>query len=344
MAKKSLFSLCLNDFYKITKGVERIEKSDGYFLFRRFTKSEEEQYKEYLNGYFYQRTMATAGVKISFTTNSTLLCLKGKMVSANCRNFYSSDVYVDGKPFYSITNVKEEPVVPNLSEQVYPLSSFETFLDLASGDKKIEIFFPWSVDMQLKELLLSADSEIIPEEKKNEIVFYGDSITQGYDCLRIRTHNTFQVASYFNADLINKAVGGMVFCPKIIEKSHKQFLKIFVAYGTNDFSSCKKEEFENNCYEFFRKLLSFYPNIPIYVITPIYRICDKELLEKVDFSLDYARKYIGKTAERFSNVRIINGLSLIEHKENSFSDLRLHPNEEGFKYYSKRVLEVLSDN
>ena len=79
----------------ITTGAARIKEQDDGFHFYRFTQSQEDFYKNYPN--HYPKTFATAGVKLSFRTDSPKLSLKITTSHANSRQFYALDVYVNGK-------------------------------------------------------------------------------------------------------------------------------------------------------------------------------------------------------------------------------------------------------
>ena len=48
-------------------------------------------------------------------------------------------------------------------------------------------------------------------------------------------------------------------------------MTIIVAYGTNDWNCCEREEIRNNILEFLNNVTINYPNSKIFVIFPIWR-------------------------------------------------------------------------
>ncbi|MBQ4543092.1 MAG: hypothetical protein IJA19_02860, partial [Clostridia bacterium] len=50
---------------------------------------------------------------------------------------------------------------------------------------------------------------------------------------------------------------------------------------------------------------------------------------------------ISELCSKYDNITVISGWDLVKHDINCYSDLRLHPNDEGFKHYSKNLGEIL---
>ena len=51
---------------------------------------------------------------------------------------------------------------------------------------------------------------------------------------------------------------------------------------------------------------------------------------------------IEEVVKKFSNIEVVSCRQFIPEDETLFSDLYLHPNDEGFKYYSEGVKKAVA--
>ena len=66
--------LSLDTIREITRGCARVDEHDGTFMLMRFTEKQARAYLDVIgNEDFYNKTFATAGVRLAFRTNSTQL-------------------------------------------------------------------------------------------------------------------------------------------------------------------------------------------------------------------------------------------------------------------------------
>ena len=141
------------------------------------------------------------------------------------------------------------------------------------------------------------------------------------------------------AELINKAIGGDIFNPALVEAAHPQHKidAVTVAYGTNDWNRCPRQEILSNCRKFFAALAKQYPAVPVLVILPIWR----KDLNKDTAAGDFleVRQEICQIAEQYANIQVIDDLSLTPHLPEFYSDAYLHPNDMGFLVMGKNLLE-----
>ena len=84
--------LNLSQIKDITTGAVRIEEINNTFHFYRFTKHQEELYKN-RNTSFYLKTFSTSGVKMRFRTNSQSLFLNVDTASVTSRSFFAFEVF-----------------------------------------------------------------------------------------------------------------------------------------------------------------------------------------------------------------------------------------------------------
>ena len=114
---------------------------------------------------------------------------------------------------------------------------------------------------------------------------------------------------------------------------------ILVAYGTNDWSKKNEEDFKIRCKSFFEILSSAYPKSKIFAITPVWRA--DYLGERAFGPFENVKKDIRNAISELKNVFPVSGFNLINHDKKYFADLRLHPNDEGFKQYSDNLYEQI---
>lgn len=331
--------LNLKQIKEITLGSVRVEEDNRYTSFFRFTKAQEELYKATSDN-AYIKSFATAGIKLSFKTNSKTLFLSCLTEATSTRKYFSFDVFVNGKSIGFLDNFEGVDLPEDYTTTNLLLGEFSKNFNLEEGVKNVCVYFPWSVKVALKELSVDdgAFIEAIRPEKK--LLIYGDSITQGFDVLRPSVHYTAKLSEMLGAEGFNKAIGGEKFFPKLAELND-DFTPdyITVAYGINDWRRNDRNTFNNNCAGFYKALAKNYPTSKIFAITPIWR---KDCNEKVAFGLFAdAENDILKIAENFENVSVISGSELVPKDERYYADSRLHPNDEGFDFYAKNVCSKL---
>ena len=181
-----------------------------------------------------------------------------------------------------------------------------------------------------------------PVKPSKKLICFGDSITQGVDTLYTSNKYTSKLAEALDAEEFNKAVSGDRFFPELAA-SPEDFEPdyITVAHGTNDWARSTKEEFLDWSKRFYQNLSRVYPNAKIFGITPIWRK-DTHSDERTPFAefTDIA-DIIAEQAKGLQNVTILNGYDFVPHDENSYADLRLHPNDKGFNHYFENLLKEI---
>lgn len=335
-------NLNLLQIREITTGAVRIEEIDNAIHFYRFTKQQEELYKN-RNLSFYKKTFSTSGVQMRFRTNSQTLFLKTEVTDGSTRSYFSFEVFVNGEKIDDIKNFCESKLSGNYTATQFLVGDFSKKFYLGTGEKEVCIYFPWSVNATIKELAIDDDSFVTPVKPSKKMLVFGDSITHGYDALYPSNKYITKLANMLDAEEYNKAIGGEIYFPELAKE--KESFKpdyILISYGTNDWNRSTKENLAQNCKEILCNLSSNYPNANIFVITPIWR---KDMNESRPFG-DF--RCVGEIVEKqvadFKNVSVIHGFDFVPQNEELFADLRLHPNDKGFEYYfenlSKHIKEI----
>ncbi len=329
--------LAFEKIKEIAKGAVRFEEHEDYVNLFRFTEEQQRFYEGYDLGFF-KKTFATAGIRLSFITDSSYLNLKGAIstVFASTRRYYSFDITVNGEYIGSVDNYGDTVFEGNYAKIELPLDDFDKTFDLGAGQKTVEVYFPYTVKVDLKEVCVSDRAMVEPTSKQDKMLMFGDSITQGYDSLRNIHHYTAQLGNALNLEIVNKGIGGEVFKPELARCREEYDPKIVtVAYGTNDWSKSSPEVFERDCREFYKTVSVLYPNAKIFGITPPWGENFYSTLKPMTFA-EIAEKIESLTSD-LKNVTVIRGDDLIPHDLKYFGDLHVHPSNEGFDCYFKNL-------
>ena len=258
-----MMELSLQQIKLITRGAVRVEQVNDTVQFYRFTKEQEELYRNYLAApSFYNRTFATAGITLEFDTDSEHLHLAVQVRTGCGFRWFTHSIFADDRRIGEISGFVPENV-PSVSAQgTFPLGA---------GMKRIRIHFPWNEISALCSLTVDDGAKVIPVPRKRSILLFGDSITQGYITWLPENSYASRLARAMDADLINKGIGGETFRPALADlpEPFRPDL-ILTAYGVNDWSSKTEESFADDCLAFFRNLRKNYPEAQIVALTPIW--------------------------------------------------------------------------
>lgn len=332
--------LTFEQIKSITTGAVCVEKEDDKIRFHRFTDQQEIVYGKG-GKTFNVRCAASAGMRFRFKTNSQTLKLKFEILKGSGRLYYSFDVFVNGKAVGYLDNFSGVQLPRNYTGVELPLGNAEKEFALGKGDKEVCVYFPYSVCPLLEELSLEEGAYVIPVKPSKKLLAFGDSITQGYDALRASMRYTSLLADKLQAEEFNKGIGGEVFFPALAQtKDDISPDYITVAYGTNDWSKKTEEDFKVRCRAFYVALSNHYPQAKIFAITPIWR---KDYQGERAFGpFELVEQDIRAAVADLPNVRVLSGFDFVPKDESYFSDLRLHPNDEGFAHYAENLYNEIA--
>ena len=320
-------------------GAARTENINGYIQLLRFTKEQEDLYKTVKED-FYNKTFATAGVRLAFKTNSRKLSLKAVFEQASSRTYFALDVKVNGKLIGSLNNCGGE-VFFETERENYKLGEYSKTFELPGGENEIMIYFPWSCKVKLQSVELDDGASFEPVKREKQVLMLGDSITQGYCAVHPSCRYSSMVADEIGAEERNKAIGGEIFRPELAVLRDEDYEPdyITVAYGTNDWSCRTRERMVEQCRDFYVGLSKTYPNAKIFAIAPIWR-ADRD--KKTEYgSFDLVFDDIENAVKDLPNVEFISAYSFVPENPEFFADLYLHPNDAGFEYYCKGLAKKI---
>jgi len=281
------------------------------------------------------KSFATSGVRLHFRTDSRTLFLRTEVSPGSSRSFFCFDIFVDGQKIDTLCNFKG-------AEAPYPMGVFSKEFNLGTGEKDVCVYFPWSVKAVLKEISLDDGAIVRPIKPKHQMLCFGDSITQGYDARYPSNKYISRIANLLDAQEHNKAIAGETFFPELPGAADDfQPKYITVAYGTNDWNGCLREELLQNCGAFFANLAVNYPDAKVLVITPIWR---KDMHEERPCGpFEEVDGILRQEAAKYPRFTVVNGFAFVPRDETLFADLVLHPNDRGFDYYYSSLAAQIKD-
>ena len=325
-------NLTYEQIKSITTGAVSVEqKSDGIHFYR-FT-PEQMPLRQPRVRMFEEKMTSSAGVRLSFRTDSRTLYLRAAVNPGSACKFFSFDLLVDGVYTDSLENFSHLEIPEDSRELVCELGTYEKTFSLGSGTKDISLYFPWSVTPVLEALSLEDGCVVTPNIPSKKLLVYGDSITHGYNTFYSSKHYVSQLARALDAQVFNKGIGGTTAFPEMASaKESFQPDYIVVAYGSNDWDRHDADFFTTQYRAMLQAVADNYPCAQVFVITPVWR-GDMETRERKMGPLSAVDQHIRAVAADFPNVTVICGMDLVPHSHRYYADVVLHPSDAGFAHY-----------
>ena len=316
--------LTVDQIRAATRGAT-VTEEDGAFAFHRFAPAQELHFDEHDR----LRAKSTAGVRLEFLTDSETVGFSFTDAWLSCnRGFFYADLLIDGNLLAhagtdlghlqeGCPNVRRLPDILH-EEKLFP------------GRKRVTLYLPAVACARLRKLELSDGASFEPVRPARRIVSFGDSITEGMDACFPSFHYINRTAGAFDAEVFNFAIAGGGFDPGILTGEMPAADLVTVAYGTNDYRHASPDDFSFRLSEFFRRIARFYPETPVFVMVPFYRIPMDETGKAFQIgTLDEVREAIRREASRYGNVTVLPSKFYVPPIPAFFGDGRLHPNEIG---------------
>lgn len=334
-------TLALEQIRSVTTGAISVTQEGDGVRFFRFTP---EQLTLVQPGV--PQALSSAGIRLSFRTDSTTLYLRTLLSPGSNRSYFSFDLTVNGIHTDSMDNFAHQPMPEGDPQSPRPLGRHEKTFDLGQGEKTVCLYFPWSVIPLLEELTVDDGSFVTPVIPSKKLLVYGDSISQGYDVCRPHCHHIARLARALDAQEFNKSIGGSTAFPEMAQ-AKDPFTPdyVLVAYGTNDWNRGEEPVFARQYRAMLEAIRDNYPHAPVFAVTPLWRGEWEEMRPFGPFST--VETDTRAIAADFPNVTVISGIDLVPHHPPLFADLRLHPSDVGFEHYFNnlwpRICEALKE-
>ena len=306
----------------ITTGAIRIwETDDGL----RFSKCTERQIAAWyaLKDELGKRAETTTGVRLDFYTDSKQLSLRAH--GGNRFELHLNDLYVATLPMQTL---HEEGKAFDFDLTPYH----------QNGECRVTVIFPSHVVGVLDSLSLSDGATLRRPNYDVKILFIGDSITQGYDSGVDSRSYAWRVTKMLRAESVIHGVGGGRFHASLFDSIPFDPDLVVIAFGTNDFNKYTGyEELRGHARDFLSLVAHEYAGKRLFAISPIWR-ARNNTMPMGDFEV--ARSIIAEEAERLGFFHV-DGMKLVPHVPEYYSDEWLHPNAEGFSQYAENLVREM---
>ncbi len=285
------------------------------------------------------KCFSSAGIRIAMKTDASALTLGVHLESGSSRGFFAIELFEDGERSGVLKNYTDEMDF-EARKACTGQGEYEKTFPLKAGEKQVEVYLPWTFSTTITHLELEDATLVAPIQREKLLLMYGDSITQGYDAYLPSHSYSNCLADALGMQVINKAIGGEVYYPRLAGCTPTQAPDLItVAYGTNDFSKSPYETFLADSRAFYETLARQHPDTTILAISPIWRK-DWESDRKIASFFDVEKQLLA-LAEEIPQLHVIPGFELIPQDTALYSDLRLHPNDDGFAYYAENLIPAV---
>ncbi len=318
-------TLTLENIKDIARGCARVEQNDGAFMLMRFTQSQAQAYLDIDNRDFYNKTFATAGVRLAFNTDSRRFGFDYKFYYGSSRKFGHFDVYIDGRMKYHFGSEGPE----NMSGRAE--------ISLPEGDKLVEIYFPWSYRTDISNVTIDNGARVEGVRRPKTMICFGDSVTHCYDAIHPSLSYPALLGSLLDADEINKGIGGDIFFPALLDEAECDDPDyITVAYGSNDWCKSTPEEFEANCRGFLSRIAKLYPTSNIFILAPIWH-SKFDTASKLGLTGSEQNAWMREICRDYPTLHYVDGSLLTPNRQEFFTDTAGHPTETCFAVYAAKL-------
>jgi lysophospholipase L1-like esterase len=292
------------------------ETEDGYLQAFQYSKPQMDYFRGAFD-FWYDRCMASTAKTIELITEATELSFDYKIIWMGSPD--SFELMVEGL-ISKIVYVKDIEKEGRIA------------WELPEGKKSVVVYLPADATVLVRNFEINAAA--VRPEKKEKVLWLGDSITQGFGPLRSGQTYVSVANRLLGYDIINQGIGGYVYDKKSLMKMEGYDPdKIIVALGTNQYGAETMKDVE----EYYETLTGIYGNdIPVLCITPIWRGDNPEGIPTLIRFCDN----IKKIACGYKNVKIVDGFTLVPHLSEYYLD-NLHPNGLGAEVYGRNLVEAI---
>lgn len=299
----------------ISEGSVQVQQEENAIHFYRFTPSQSEAFRS-IETFQYDLSLATAGCRLEFETDSESIA------------------------FCAASAGKYEVLVNGLLCGFWNCEADKPYhLELGHGMKDVTLLLPNHTQGTLSWLELDDGCFVKPRTNRKRILFLGDSITQGWESRYESMSYVNQVATHYDAQILNLGVGGSCMEAFTLEDVGFQPDLVLIAYGTNDYGFCPTLElFRKKCRKYLQTVMALFSTSRILCISPTWRADGWYVIQAG--TIDDFRKALCEEADSLG-VDVIDGYTLVPHLPEFFSDSVLHPNDLGFSLYARNLIREI---
>lgn len=311
--------LSLDEIKSITVGALSVQEIKGYLHFYKCTEKQMDAWRAMdINMGF--RAETTSGIRLDFHTDSSMFAFKVKEKS-------KYEIYIDDVLRYVYDDAEFE-------------ESLEQAVPLDGNRHRVTLYLPGHAIGILEWIKLDDEASIEPHRFDCNILFLGDSITQGWNSTWDSLSYAQRVSRFFNANSVIQGIGGAIYHHSTFD-GEIEFEPdiVIVAYGTNDWLFYDTvEEARAECSQFSECITDKYQGKKIFGISPIWR-GDKDTKHRMG-TFDVCTAYIKDEIKRHGMI-LVDGDELTPHHSAFYSDEYLHPNAVGHGLYAEKLIRKM---
>lgn len=305
-------TLSNKELKSIISGAIRFDETeDGYLHPQQYTKEQIDYFKS-ANTFWYERSTASNAKTMEIKTDADSVSFEYKIIWIGSPD--SVELAVDGS-LTEILYVKDLPKEGTIS------------FTLPKGQKLVTVYLPVDATMVVRNFTIDGVWHI--KDKRERILWLGDSITQGYGPLRSAQSYVSVANRILGCSVVNQGIGSYVYDKNAITPIPGYNPdKIVVAMGTNQHSVDSRKTIE----EYYDMLATVYGSTPVLCITPIWR---GDIPNTFNMLLKI-REDIEAVCKGYPNITVVDGFKLVPHLNEYFID-KLHPNALGCEIYGRNL-------
>lgn len=311
--------LTLEQMKTITVGALKVWEADGAFRFAKCTQKQVDAWYK-LDDILGFRAETTTGVRLDFHTNSTTFAFTPQING----EYERYELYIDNVFTYYYSKAD---FVENRRKEIA----------LDSKEHRITLYLPGHEIGALESVEIDDGATIEPHRFDCKMLFFGDSITQGWESTWDALSYAHNVSRVFNADSVIQGIGGSYSHNTVFDKEIAfEPDMVVVAYGTNDWNYYQTlEEGRMHYSQFLDQIVERYGDKKLFGISPIWRDDYEKDPAMGSFKscCDYVKEEIKK-----HNMILIEGESLVPPLPEFFIEDVLHPNTSGFGIYALNLI------
>ena len=332
--------------------VQLEELADGLVLPHRFFSEQVDHFEDIGR---YDRACATAGVVIDFATDGTEVSLDCRIVRPLNPKHVLYKTVMEGstnngvRPFGTAEEGNVDGIdIVVAGRSIATIAPVDGVLRFAFENRlreelEVRIYLPSIMAVAVGNLRTNGSLKPVPA--RGYMLALGDSITQGFICGSPAAGFPAQIASTMGLDLVNQAVAGHVFDEASLGSFSlwraEQPELIVVAYGTNDWAHKRSiEGIEGEAVAYLDRLNWYFPNVPTYVLSPLWRV-DEHEPKQCGVPLTWMHQMLGRVCSRHANMHVVDGYHGIPKDPSLFSDGRLHPGPVCMSMVADLLLEAM---
>ncbi|MBE6577622.1 MAG: SGNH/GDSL hydrolase family protein [Ruminococcaceae bacterium] len=330
-----MMRLTFEQIKQISFGAYAVTQQENGIRYQRCTDKQIEAWGK-LHHDLGERATYSSGISLDFHTSSKKL----RIATIGGGQF---EYYINGV-LRAIVTMKEICV----DGKCFELSLCDPLGD-ELGECRVTVCFPrGNSPVVIDYVELDDGASFAPHKYDSKMLFYGDSITQGYSSVNHSHCYARMVSSFFNAEYYNLGIGGGRFDISTVDDVGYEPDTVVIAFGTNDFTHHKTlEALKAKADEFMGAVKELHKGTAknFFVISPLWRadlekwVANEEKGRTLS-SLAHARAAIIECAEKHGMIHI-NGLELVPPFPEYFRDEYLHPNDLGFCLYTQGVIKEM---